>query len=153
MSVKVIGLDSFIGDLGLAAKATKKVIETAALAAATEVRRLAMGKVPKRSTALARSIIAEPITYGAMTTVNEKYGIYVEQGTGLYDPRGAHLIYPKTAQAMVWEDGGQKYGARWTRGMEAQPFFQPAIDEAEPYVVEQMITARDLLIKTAVGAV
>lgn len=151
MSVTIIGLDSFIAGLDKASASTRKVVEAAALASAAQVRRLAMAKVPKRSTTLARSIIAEPIAYGAMTTVNEKYGVYVEQGTGLFDPHGAHLIYPTTAKAMVWESGGVKYGARWTRGMEAQPFFEPAIEESLPYVDEQMKNAASTLIRMAVA--
>lgn len=147
---QVIGLDSFIRDLGIAAKETKPVVEKAALAMALAVRRIAQGKVPKRSTILAQSIIADSVPYGAMTTVNEKYGEYLEYGTGLYGPLH-HLIYPTTAQAMVWEEGGMRYGARWTRGMEAQPFFWPAVDEAAPGIGEQMRLAADSLIKTAVG--
>jgi len=149
MSITIIGLDGLIKGTKVAKDSTRRVVEKAALASAAQVRRLAMGKVPKRSTSLARSIIAEPITYGAMTTVNEKYGVYVEEGTGLFDPHGAHLIFPKTAKAMVFESGGVKYFARWTRGMEAQPYFRPAIDESMPYVDKQMDEAADELIRMA----
>lgn len=152
MSVTVIGLDKFLVGIDTAKASTKKVVEAAALNMALQVRRLAQDKVPKRSSTLAQSIVAEPIAYGAMTTVGEKYGVYVEEGTGMYDPNGAHLIYPTTSKVMVWEEGGQTYGAHWTRGMEAQPYWQPALDETDPFVEEQMAIAAETLIQMAVKA-
>lgn len=152
MSVEIIGLGSFIAGLGVAQDMARPVVEKAALNMALTVRSFAQAKVPKRSTVLAQSIQATPLAYGAQTSVEEKYGIYVEQGTGMFDPRGAHLIYPTSAQALVWEEGGQRYGARWTRGMEAQPFFWPAVDDTEPFIVEEMGRAATILIQTAVSA-
>lgn len=152
MSVTIVGLDQFIEGLNLAREAVKPVVEKASLAMALQVRRLAQDKAPKRSTTLAQSITAEPIEYGAQTTVEEIYGIYVEEGTGMFDPRGAHLIYSSTGGPLHWQEGGEDHFAMWTRGMEAQPFFQPAIDEAMPFVEEEMGRAVDSLIHMAVGA-
>src|SRR5690242_9160148 len=103
MSLTIVGLDSFIQGLNLAKDSVKPVVERAALNMALQVRRLAQDKAPKRSTALAQSIVAEPIEYGAQTTVEEIYGLYVEQGTGMFDPRGAHLIYSQTGGPLHWE--------------------------------------------------
>jgi HK97 gp10 family phage protein len=151
MSVTVIGLDSFISGLGAAKDVTKAVVTKAALAMALEVRRVAQSKVKKGTSVLAQSITAMPLEYGATTTVGEKYGTYLEYGTGMFDPRGAHLIYPTTSTVLAWSSGGGEYFAKWTRGMEAQPFFWPAVDESQPFVIEEMHRAADILVKTAVG--
>lgn len=152
MSVQIIGLDSFISALGIAKEQTKPLVEKAALNLALKVRTLAQEKVHKVTTALAQSIQAEPIAYGAMTTVEESYGIYVEYGTGMYDPRGSHLIYSSTGGALHWESDGEDVFAMWTRGMEAQPYFWPAVAEVEPTVAEEMGKVADLLIQTAVAS-
>lgn len=150
MSTVIVGLDSFITGLGLAKEQTKSVVEKAALNMAMQVRRLAQNKAPKRTRELAQSITATPIAYGAQTTVEAKYGVYVEEGTGLYSPYGAHLIYSQNGGPLVWESGGEKHFAMWTRGMEAQPYFAPAIEETKPFIDEQMRLVADSLIATAV---
>lgn len=152
MSVEIVGLDSFISGLGLAKDSAKDVVEKASLNLALLVRRIAQGKAPKASSQLAQSISATPLAYGAQTTVEALYGIFVEQGTGMYDPRGAHLIYSKSGGPMVWETGGHVYGAYYTRGMEAQPYFWPAVKEVEPQVEEEMGNAAQILIGMAVKA-
>lgn len=152
MSVTIVGLDSFISGLGVAKDSAKEVVEKAALNLALLVRRLAQGKAPKASSQLAQSITATPLAYGAQTTVEAKYGPYVEYGTGMFDPRGGHLIYSKGGGPMVWETGGHVYGAYYTRGMEAQPYFEPAIQEAEPSIEEEMAKAAGILINMAVKA-
>ncbi|MDL2342305.1 MAG: hypothetical protein QFB87_04490 [Patescibacteria group bacterium] len=151
MSVMVIGLDSFVSGLNTAKAETKRVVKAAALNMALEVRRIAQGKVKKGTSILAQSIQATPLQYGAQTTVEQKYGVYLEYGTGMYDPRGAHLIYPKNGTVLAWGSGGQAHFARWTRGMEAQPFFWPSVDEVQPFIIEEMGRAANVLIKTAVG--
>jgi HK97 gp10 family phage protein len=148
-NVMIIGLDGFIAGLGAAAREAVPIVRKAALNMALEVRRLAGEKAPKRTSVLAQSITATPLAYGAQTTVEAKYGIYVEMGTGLYDPRGAHLIYSKSGGPLAWGDG---HFAMWTRGMKAQPFFWPAVREVEPYIIEQMRVAADVLIGMAVKA-
>lgn len=149
-NTRIIGLDSFIAGLDVAKDATKKMVEAVTLELALDVRRKAQIKVPKRTSILAQSIVAEPVEYGAQTTVGEKYGVYVEDGTGLYDPFGSHLIYAKSGGPLHWESDGEDHYAMWTRGMEAQPFFWPAVDEMEPTIKEKMGIAADSLIRMAV---
>lgn len=149
--ITIVGIDTFIEGLGVAKDTVQKRVERTLLDVALQMRRLAQGKAPKRTSVLAQSITAQPIAFGAMTSVGEKYGIYVEQGTGLYDPRGAHLIFPKTAQAMVWSEGGRKYGARWTRGMRPQPYFEPAFEATLPYLQEKLSLTTDEVLRIAAG--
>lgn len=151
MSVTIVGLDSFIEGLSVAKQQAEPVVKKAALALALNVRKLAQQKVAKKTTILAQSITTEPLTYGAQTTVGEKYGVYLEYGTGLFDPNGAHLIYSMSGGPLAWEADGEQHFAMWTRGMEAQPYWEPAIRETEPLIEETMKAAAGELIKMAVA--
>lgn len=60
--------------------------------------------------------------------------LWIEEGTGLEGPL-QHWIEPVTAQAMSWDRGGERVFAARTRGIEPDPWLEPAIKDSS----EQMI--------------
>ena len=61
------------------------------------------------------------------------YAPFVYFGTGLWDPAGPHLIYPKSATVMAWEgpNGGMSF-ARWTSGQPPQKYMDVIAAAATP---------------------
>lgn len=144
MSVVIMGMDSLLSGLGTAKTMAEPIISQAAMEAALAVRRKAIDKVPRRTGELQRSIVADPLPFGAMVSVQEKYGIYVEQGTGLYGP------YHKRIEGhpyLAWDD----VVVRSTAGMKAQPFFWPSVEEELPEAYGIFALARDKIGAMSLG--
>ncbi|MCY7585514.1 HK97 gp10 family phage protein [Bacillus safensis] len=68
----------------------------------------------------------------AIITVGADYAVYVEYGTGIYAEEGGGRQTP-------WVYYDEKLG-RWvmTRGMRAQPFFNPAVEEGMRHFAREM---------------
>ncbi len=110
-------------------------------AAADEVVKQAKGKAPQRTGHLYASINRLPVegtllggdlsvTIGA----GAPYATFVEFGTGIHGPR-KQRIYPKTKKAMKWRGGdGEWIVRRSTKGMKAQPYIRPAVEENEEMI-------------------
>ena len=110
-------------------------------AAADEVVKQAKGKAPQRTGHLYASINRLPVegtllggdlsvTIGA----GAPYATFVEFGTGIHGPR-KQRIYPKTKKAMKWRGGdGEWIVRRSTKGMKAQPYLRPAVEENEELI-------------------
>jgi HK97 gp10 family phage protein len=78
-----------------------------------------------------------------LVTVNANYGRHVEFGTK------PHVILPKTKSYLAFKVNGQ-----WVRtkrvnhpGTRAQPFFGPAVQEANKYAGREMDKAMDRVIR------
>lgn len=135
--VHMVGFEEFAQALGIASDTVQATFEKAAMATAVAIRTGAQQKVPKRSFVLMNSIIAEAIPGGAMTEVHEIYGTYVEFGTGLFGPLHRRIT-PKSGKVLAWMGPEGMLFARSTKGMKAQPFFNPAIDENMVTLAEQL---------------
>ncbi|MFI7278507.1 hypothetical protein [Streptomyces sp. NPDC049879] len=59
---------------------------------------------------------------------------YLEQGTGLYGPRGRRIT-PRTSKALRFELGGQVIFAKSVRGMRKQPFMRRSLEIGSPWPV------------------
>ncbi|MCZ4248198.1 HK97 gp10 family phage protein [Bacillus amyloliquefaciens] len=72
----------------------------------------------------------------AVISVGADYAVYVEYGTGIYAEEGGGRQTP-------WVYYDTKLN-RWvvTRGMRAQPFWNPAVDEGMRYFASQMLIER-----------
>lgn len=152
MEVAYVGFDEFAHALGTTADKIGPIFEKTAYDTALYIRRLAVAKAPIRTGTLKRSIIADVIPGGAQVSVNELYGTYVEMGTGLWDPRGAHRIYPKNAKVMAWSIGkGDMAFAASTKGMKPQPYFFPAADAGYPFLAEQLATTLSMVVTQLAG--
>ena len=107
----------------------------------------AQALVPRKTGNLQRSIVPGAITgTSAVVSVNAKYGIYVEKGTGLYGPKKQRI---DPGKVMHWKGGGSSkvrlsgrsrvvkgrslgddVFARSTAGAKAQPFLEPGAKKA-----------------------
>ncbi|MGX2958043.1 HK97-gp10 family putative phage morphogenesis protein [Peribacillus sp. JNUCC 23] len=68
----------------------------------------------------------------AVVRVTASYAIYVEYGTGIYSSTGQGRTTPWT----YWSDKLGRFVT--TRGMRAQPFWDPAVDAGERYFRKEM---------------
>ena len=112
------------------------VVETAKL-----LKTEAVARAPEDTTALKQSIKVHILNDGltAIVTVGVHYAIYVEFGTGIYAVNGNGR---KTPWAYLDPKGRKDENGDplwiWTRGMEAQPFWFPAIKIAQDYFEKEM---------------
>ncbi|WP_010305399.1 HK97-gp10 family putative phage morphogenesis protein [Kurthia senegalensis] len=105
------------------------IVETAAIIQ-TEARLLA----PVDSGYLRQSIEIELLNGGltAIINVDADYAIYIEYGTGIYATKG-------NGNKDGWVYFSEKYGEFvFTRGMQAQPFWFPALEVGEKYFKKEM---------------
>lgn len=68
----------------------------------------------------------------AIVTVGAEYAIYVEYGTGIYAVKGNGRKTPW----VYWSDKLKRYV--YTRGIEAQPFWNPSLDVAARHFQTEM---------------
>lgn len=105
------------------------VVETAYLLKAE-----AVARAPEDTGDLKRSIEVDILNDGltAIVTVGVHYAIYIEFGTGIYAVKGNGRKTP-------WSYYSNKLD-QWvtTRGMQAQPFWFPAIEIAQDYFKKEM---------------
>ena len=62
-------------------------------------------------------------------TVN--YALWVEQGTGIYGPRGARIV-PVRAKALAWMSGGTQFIRKSTAGMRGREYMEKIMAAATP---------------------
>lgn len=134
LEVEVVGLKQFQEKLAKSG-ANATVLTRAAVVNASEVVKSRIrAKAPHRTGTLQRGVQYEMVgSLASVVSEQEKYGIFVEEGTGLYGPKN-ELIRPQTAKVLHFTSGGKEVFARYTRGMKAQPFFKPGTEEALPLV-------------------
>lgn len=112
------------------------VVETANLLKAE-----AVARAPEDTGDLKQSIEVDVLNDGltAIVTVGVHYAIYIEFGTGIYAVKGngrkTPWAYPDP-KGRLDENGNPLI--IWTRGMQAQPFWFPAIEIAQDYFETEM---------------
>lgn len=66
-----------------------------------------------------------------------KVGWYMEEGTGIYGPKGRPIV-PTSAQALMFSIGGSTIFAKSIEGMPAQPIIEPTVKSGFPKIKEQI---------------
>lgn len=92
-----------------------------------------------RTGTLQRSIlftVTDPI---ATVEVNERYGLYIEQGTP------PHIIEPKNKKALFWKGAAHPVRRVNHPGTRADPFFERAIEESQPAIQANFQTVADVI--------
>lgn len=105
------------------------VVETA-----TIIQTEARARAPVDSGYLRQSIEVEVLNGGltAIVTVDASYSVFIEYGTGIYAKNG-------NGNKDGWVFYSEKHGEFvFTRGMEAQPFWAPAIEVGRQYFKKEM---------------
>lgn len=129
--VQVEGLDALIDAMTAAGANVHPLINKAVQASILHVQVLAREKAPHRTGTLQRSILPETHDMYSELKVNEKYGLWIEEGTGPHD------IYPKNKKALMWPGAPHPMRVVHHPGTAAHPFFQPAIEESEEFMQQQ----------------
>lgn len=146
-NIVVDGLTELITRTNEASEQVEAVIKSALDISARKIQAQARTNLDPhhRTGTLQRSILYAVDYPQAQVTVNEKYGIYIEQGTK------AHDIYPKNRKALFWK--GALYPVKVVHhpGTRADPFFQKAIEQSQTYIKQTFINAADSIIRKMAG--
>ncbi len=70
------------------------------------------------------------------------YAAYVNDGTGIYGPRGVPIT-PKNKKALYWE--GAAHPVRSVRGMRPRKYMEKIVEKAQPQVNKMFVQALDLI--------
>lgn len=117
------------------------LINMAIRASALRVQSTARSNAPHRTGTLQRSILPEFDNLYGEVKVNEKYGIFLEEGT---DP---FIMYPRNKKALFWPGAAHPVKSVRNPGIKARPFFQPAIESSHPFVESQFSAVADTLVR------
>lgn len=147
-SMQIEGLDQLLSAMAEAGGNAKPLMALAMKASVLKIQSLAREKAPHRTGTLQRSIQAEYSDLHGEVKVIEKYGLFIEQGTGIYGPEHRMIeIRPRNKKALFWP--GAAYPVKLVRqkGQRARPFFQPAITEAQVFIRAQFQQVADTIVR------
>lgn len=154
IDIQIVGLSDLMTDIAAAGGNAKGLVKAAitnsVIKSQSEMRSLA----PHRTGTLQRGILAEVKYPVGVVSVTEKYGEYIEEGTGIYGPKKAPFkITAKRGKALKMMIGGQLVFRRsvMSKGMKAQPFFVPGYEKALPYIYLQFGGVIDKLTRELAG--
>lgn len=152
VDIEIVGLKELVADFKKAGGNADPLTKAALTNSANKVQSEARIRAPHRTGTLQRSILVDrPIALPTATVaVNEKYGVYIEEGTGIYGPKGTR-IKPKRAKVLAFKSGGKMVFARSVKGMRKRPFFKPGFDASKSYIKGQFDKVADILLKEIAG--
>lgn len=149
-TIQVDGLDDLLRDVRRVGGNADRIMRGFLTNATNKIQSEARSRAPHKTGALQRSILPEINDLDALVAVNEKYGVWIEEGTGIYGPTG-QPIRPKKAKMLVFSIGGRKIVTKSVKGTKAKPFFKPGIKAAEPYIEAQFKQMGNLIIRQMAG--
>lgn len=149
-SFRVEGLDALMRDVRQAGGNSKPLVHAALINSVNHTQQQQRSRAAHRTGTLQRSIMGEVHYPWGQVAVNEKYGIYIEEGTGLYGPR-RQAITPKTGKVLAFRSGGSMVFAKKVKGMKPRPFFKPGWQAAQPYINAQFGRVADRLLNILGG--
>ena len=150
VEVKIEGMNELMKDLADSGANSKRLVTSALANSSNKIQSEARKRAPHRTGSLQRSILAYLKYPLAIVQVNEKYGVYIEQGTGIYGPEG-RPIRPVKAKVLVFKIGGRTIFTKEIKGIRAKPFFAPGIQASQTYVSQQFTRVIDLMVKGLAG--
>lgn len=130
-SITIPGLEDLINTLTSIGGNADKLINLAIKASLLHVQLEARQRAPHKTGTLQRSILPEFSSLHGIVKVNEKYGLYIEQGTGPFD------IRPRNKKALMWPGAAHPVRVVHHPGLKARPFFQPAIEASYAFMNSQ----------------
>jgi HK97 gp10 family phage protein len=149
-NVELQGLDALIADAKKAGANATPLVKAAVVNSTSKVQERARSRAAHRTGTLQRSIQRELKDTAGRTFVGEKYGIFIEKGTGLYGPE-RRPIRAKRAKVLAFTVGSKKVFTKSVKGMRAKPFFKPALEESKPHIKQQFDKVADILVKQLAG--
>lgn len=148
--VEVSGLDDLIHDVGEAGGNAVPLMKAAIVNSVNRIQSSTRALAPHRTGTLQRSIQTQVDYPEGKVQVGEKYGIFLEEGTGIYGDRGSRIT-PKAAKVLAWKGSGGMVFARSVAGIKARPFFKPGIEKSADYVAEQFVRVIERLTSGLAG--
>lgn len=148
--LEVAGLDDMMRDVRQAGGDATKLTQSAIVNSTLRVQKNIRERAPHRTGTLQRGVLAETRGQSGVVSVTEKYGEYIEEGTGIYGPTGAPIT-PKTGKALKLMIGGVAIFRRSVKGMKARPFFRPGFEASKDYIDKQFTRVLDKLTKQLAG--
>lgn len=142
--LEVVGLQELMRDARASGANAVPLIHGAIVNSTNKIQAEARQRAAHRTGTLQRSIMPEVKAVEGLVAVNEKYGQWLERGTGLFGPYRTPIV-PVRKKVLVFRVGGRTVVARSVKGMRARPFFQPAIEISQPYIKEQFDTVATVL--------
>jgi len=149
---KFEGLDALIADTKKAGINSPALVKAALVNSSSEMQSQMRQRAAHRTGTLQRSVLAEidPDGMSATVSVAEKYGIFIEQGTGIFGPLGTPIV-PKRARVLAWKGSGGMVFARSVKGIKAKPFFVPGYEASISYIDNQFTIVSDKLMAILAG--
>lgn len=151
LEYKIEGLQELLADArAIGAQGADKLIMAALRNSASRTQSEQRKRAPHRTGTLQRSILVDIDYPSAEISVQEKYGIWIEEGTGIYGPTG-QPIRPRSKKALAFKIGGVPVVVKSVKGKRAKPFFKPGYEAAKPYIDSQFDTVGDKLEQALAG--
>lgn len=150
LAVEITGLKELINDAEKAGGNAKLLVKAALTNSTGRIQAEARALAPHKTGALQRSILTTVDYPEGKVDVNEKYGIFFEEGTGVYGKTG-NPITPKRAKVLAWGGGGSMVFARSSKGIKPRPFFKPGIEAASNYIADQFVKVMEKLTDGLAG--
>lgn len=150
LSVEITGLDKLIKDVDEIGGNAHLLVKSAIVNSVNKIQSEARSRAAHRTGTLQRSILTQVNYPTGEVKVNEKYGAYIEEGTGIYGQKGKKIT-PKKAKVLAFKVGGNLVFARSVKGIKARPFFRPAIESSVGYINQQFDKVMDKIIIALAG--
>lgn len=150
LGIKIDGLDTLLAQMQKAGANVRPLVTVFLNNVTSHVQGEARRNAPHRTGNLQRHILKQIKYPNAEVQVSESYGLYVEQGTGLYGPH-KQRIKPTSRKALAFKVGGVSVIRRSVAGMKAQPFFEPAVKSSISFVEHQLQELGDRLVTIMAG--
>lgn len=150
MDLKIDGLNDLIRDIKRAGGNAEPLVRAALTNSAQKVQQEARQRAPHRTGTLQRSIMPEIDYPRAEVAVNEKYGIFIEEGTGVYGPNHSPIT-PRRAKVLAFTVGGSAVFTKMVKGMRARPFFKPGWEASQGFIRHQFDEVSERLVKALAG--
>ena len=151
VNVEVVGLNELIRDIKQAGGDAEPVVKAALVNSTEHVKQQVRQRAPHAFGTLQRSVLPEVRYPVGEVSVQESYGIDVEEGTG------PHTV-PHDAIERWTKKKGIPGSAIWPiiktierRGTKAQPFFKPGWDASQGFINDQFDKVMDKLMAALMG--
>lgn len=138
LRVEVVGLDKLISDASEAGMDAQRLVKAAIVNSVNRIQSNTRELAPHRTGTLQRSIQTQVDYPEGKVSVGEKYGAWIEGGTGIYGEKGERIT-PKRAKVLAFTVGGKAVFARSVKGMKARPFFKPGVEKSADYIADQFV--------------
>ena len=114
---------------------TEKIHDILGLTIVNEIQDIASNRIKKKGSTYIPGIRYELVSNGVFVHDSHKHGIYLEEGTR------AHMVKPKTKQALHWrQDGAIRFSkVHRVSGVVAKRMFRDGIKQGKPKAVNAII--------------